>query len=668
ERIVSFKDLEIHGQNISIKNDDLNSVVEDCGLKSKQKDALQKLNWEVNKKISMIRLEKCSKDIIEYCLKFYIPRNFSDLEIIESPDIKEIDLSMINLKKKRNILLADFPQLESIVFLVETDMECPSLFLECLPKLKKITNFDTFISSGVLLCELHVDWEIFKKIEEMCRRVTKEPLVSSLLEIYCVPYPPEDIDILPHYPWIHVDNLRMHIRIPNSYTSIEDNEKNSYSADVVRNMGINLLDGVEYSGKLELPEDFKSYQSEFMDSIMVNKEATDLGNAMCFKYLGENYLDLNMPYLSTCSILPIIIHLERSKEIQEAIEKFRIKHTSICDHIIYTSIEIKGAANPVSKNKQAELLIDIFSCLGESIRGDHAYFYDMKGPVVSEIQEKLLTLPKSSCYKFRLKALYFYSSELEFIEFMLTQHTYYPNMKITIDCGKFNGEDTWKLINIAMKHKPKTIHIQDAFEFMQKLTIEKYIIDDNMKKRLFFLSLAHKRAVENLHVSEDLFQKGFSIQPLTFSILNRNIKNIINGESQVDSYFLLHEKSIEDACALLKNITGTIDSVSKIRIFMYISDPNYYTTQDSLCEFFKLVAEVFVNIYLLHVEHLRIKKEDGQDENLHKLQLFLSETKIHKLKCITFNKFILIDSKNPSLNDKKQKYYTQYFKVGNKFC
>ncbi|KAI5179424.1 hypothetical protein NEFER01_2243, partial [Nematocida sp. LUAm1] len=242
ERIVSFKDLEIHGQNISIKNDDLNSVVEDCGLKSKQKDALQKLNWEVNKKISMIRLEKCSKDIIEYCLKFYIPRNFSDLEIIESPDIKEIDLSMINLKKKRNILLADFPQLESIVFLVETDMECPSLFLECLPKLKKITNFDTFISSGVLLCELHVDWEIFKKIEEMCRRVTKEPLVSSLLEIYCVPYPPEDIDILPHYPWIHVDNLRMHIRIPNSYTSIEDNEKNSYSADVVRNMGINLLD------------------------------------------------------------------------------------------------------------------------------------------------------------------------------------------------------------------------------------------------------------------------------------------------------------------------------------------------------------------------------------------------------------------------------------------
>ncbi|KAI5173276.1 hypothetical protein NEFER03_2218 [Nematocida sp. LUAm3] len=157
ERIVSFKDLEIHGQNISIKNDDLNSVVEDCGLKSKQKDALQKLNWEANKKINRIRLEKCSKDIIEYCVKFYIPRNFSDLEIIESPDIKEIDLSMINLKKKRNILLADFPQLESIVFPVETDMECPSLFLECLPKLKKITNFDTFISSGVLLCELHVD-------------------------------------------------------------------------------------------------------------------------------------------------------------------------------------------------------------------------------------------------------------------------------------------------------------------------------------------------------------------------------------------------------------------------------------------------------------------------------------------------------------------------------
>ncbi|KAI5175948.1 hypothetical protein NEFER02_1808 [Nematocida sp. LUAm2] len=666
ERIVSFNGLEIDGQNISIQNDNLSSVVEECDMASKQKDAFQKLKWRKNEAIDMIKLEKCPKEVIECCLKTYSAYDFSDIHIIESPNIKEIDLSMMNIKRERRVWFTELPQLESIIFPVEkTDIECPVIILTYLPELKKIANFDTFISSGVLLCELHVDWKIFKTIEKACRRTTEDLLITKTLEIYGMPYPPEDLETLPHCPWIHVDNLRILVSIPHSYLTIEDQEKKSYSADAIRNVGINLLEGAEYIGRLELPENFKSYQSEFIGKLMGNNNDRNAEYFICYKCLADKCLDLDISDISIYEApIGIDIHLENFEEIQEAIAKFRSKYTSICDHILYRSIQIKGAANPVSKNKQIELLIDILSCLGEKIWTKYVYFYDMEGPVMSEIQEKLLTIPKTARYNFQLKAVYFYRSELEFIEFMLTQYTYCLSMKITIDCGKFNGEDTWRLINIAMKLQPQSIRIHNAFEFMQEVSIEKYTIDNKLKKKLCFMPLDFKRAVKNFQVSEDIFQQGFYVNPLTFPIVIRNIKNITSGKSQIDSQLLIYEMCIENACVFLKNVTEIVDSVKEIKLYMCNSDPNAYTTLESLCEFFTIVAKVFVNMESLHMEYLCIKKENDQDENLYQLQSFLSEKKMNKLWRVTLINFTLIDSENPSANEEKPKQHTQCFRVG----
>ncbi|KAI5178083.1 hypothetical protein NEFER01_1261 [Nematocida sp. LUAm1] len=610
-----------------------------------KQNMLLNTSWEEVASMELI-LRSCSNETVEMILEHYSTRAL-EIIIFEDLNIKRLDLNRILMSNTLNIILRNLLEIESIVFPDISNMDCGVIDLYDMPQLREMPGAYKFLSTNRIEFQLDLDAHIFG----LCGKAFAEEIASSqekVLEvekIILTDMPPtyKEIEKLFSSPWIVVKNILIQTALRSCYTSDEDVQA-LYTLDIISRMGICLLDvDGQNSYVTSLPYQIDIDTCEFLKRITTNSSAF---NSMMIDCSRLFYADKNDNI--ECTAPPLYIHLRRSEEIQEAIEKFQEKYDILCVHIGYSEIIIDGLLAP---ENWAEVLVRLLSCMGHGITVDHLYFCNMKEPIEIDAQETLEECFKARKHKFILKKLYFTSCNVGFIQSILAKYSYDSKTRVYIDYNDIKEEEIWSLFRELANCQFSKVILRNASIIIEKLQEKGYSLECMERNALVLRIRSLQWFVNHIHITKCMFLKDFTLSAPYLSRLALENQTVSKeNKEQKEIYHFLISGSIAETCAKLKEFSTTVRCIMYVDVLIHDSTLNLFATIDELSTFIGIVKRIFVDMVALCIFNLGIKKEEI--EHLHRLDVHIDTEENCKLKCILLRKYNAFDATVTAISEK----------------
>ncbi|KAI5172386.1 hypothetical protein NEFER03_1489 [Nematocida sp. LUAm3] len=264
---------------------------------------------------------------------------------------------------------------------------------------------------------------------------------------------------------------------------------------------------------------------------------------------------------------------------------------------------------------------------------------------------------KISKCKFNLKTLYFFKSEVGFIQEMLTRYVYAPGATIHIDCGGIAKKDVEKLCQDIIDCGFSIIILRNASNIIRKIREKGYAIQHNVKNRLYLRVENRQWVMENIDIVKYLFKKNIDVflDYLHKAIQEKDQKIVLKRiEEEKKIHWFLVDKTIEETCSMLKSdFQEKIRFVKLLDILMDDKNENHYTTADELLMFVMVLKRIFVNIETICISNLRIKENEIQSLNI--LSMHAVDTKsFYRLKHIFLKGYTTSSDQTMELSIKKK--------------
>ncbi|KAI5173079.1 hypothetical protein NEFER03_2057 [Nematocida sp. LUAm3] len=567
------------------------------------------IGWKIVSTPIELHIVQYTQPHIRALLKWIGARKIKAL-VIQNSNIKALDLKEIKLAKNCNIVMCGLPDIEKIEFPSGKGKSYGFIEIHGVPKLKKIANMCQLLSSRIKNT-LSLDAKSYRVLaktykamanthEQKTGEVLRKALWTKHLHIDYMPYTFDKLADLSS-PWIETENVIICVEYCNSCNMSMKDLFPNYSLKTLKRVGIKCSSSPVYRASRERSKCFEKfkYSGEFIQAIRNIPEKID---KRCFKCPKKSRHHKTLPALE--------IDLNRSEQIQKAIESFQDRYDMLPVHSNYGELHVYESDRHMYNPNTLEKM---FLCMGQIIKLDVLSFCNMKVLVGGDIKKKASLLTESPKTKFVLKELKFYGSAARFIGHMLAKYLYEPGFVIYIDCKKIDEESIQALcLKMAEKHLFSEIILKNAFSTIETVHKKSCSIYKKIEDKLVLSFGEPEYFIKVAHLISCALKKNLTLSSAHIFTLAEDSQTDSKEKRKKNTSYCLVGKKIQTACIELKDFSRRICYITDLGVYICSSDKNPPTIITEVIIFINLLKSIFSGMKKICIFNLKIQKEQGR--------------------------------------------------------